>query len=337
MSINGTTTNLLRNSERTTFKRCQQQWHWNFNDLLKPTETAPALKFGDLVHQALARYYKPGTKRGPHPAKVFESLFAEKLMDEYAEGFRDEDGDWHEAGHLGVSMLERYVTLYEEQDKQYRVISSEQIFFVPLKVEIPGHGVVKFRFVGTVDGVWQDRSNKDIFFAEHKTTKAIATDALQMDEQAGSYWTYAPKWLRRKGILKPGQMPTHIMYNFLRKWAPDPAYRYDELGHKLNKDGSVSKQQAAPAFKRWPVYRDLADRINMHQRVLDEFTDMYTIRQGERAYYKNPGPLFMPNCRGCPFRDMCELHETGNDWEALRDATMTSWSPYAAHEIPERY
>jgi hypothetical protein len=268
---------------------------------------------------------------------MFERLFAEKRDQEYAEGFRDEDGDWHDAGHLGVSMLERYVEMYHQEDDLYRVISSEQIFFVPLKVEIPGHGLVRFRFVGTVDGIWQNRSNKDIFFAEHKTTKAIATDALQMDEQAGSYWTYAPKWLRRKGILNPDQMPTHIMYNFLRKWAPDPAYRYDELGRKLNKDGRVSKQQAAPAFKRWPVYRDYADRVNMHQRVLAEFTDMYLIRHGERAYYKNPGPLFMPNCRGCPFRDPCELHETGNDWQAMMAATMTNWEPYSAHEIPERF
>ena len=337
MSRNGNSLPLVRNSERTTFKRCQQQWHWNFVDQIKPIDESPPLKFGDLVHRGLARYYKPGTKRGPHPADVFERLFEKKREHEFAEGFRDEDGDWHEAGHLGVSMLERYVEKYKDEDEQYRVISSEQIFFVPLKVEIPGHGLVKFRFVGTLDGVWENRSNLDIFFPEHKTTKAIAVDALQMDEQAGSYWTYAPKWLRRNGILRPDQMPTHIMYNFLRKWAPDPAFKYDPIGRKLNKDGSVSKQQPAPTFKRWPVYRDRADRINMHRRVLDEFTDMFLIRQGERSYYKNPGPLFMPNCRGCPYRDMCELHETGNDWEAMRDATMTSWEPYAAHELPERF
>lgn len=330
---------LLRTSERTTFKRCRQQWHWNFNDKLKPREESAPLKFGDLVHQALAAYYKPGVKRGPHPAKTFERLFEERREDEYAEGFRDEDGDWHKAGDLGVSMLERYVETYGEKDKQYKVLGSEQIFFVPLKVYIPGYGTVRFRYVGTVDGIWQDRSNKDIFIPEHKTTKAIATDALAMDEQAGAYWTYLPKWAQKAGILKPGQMPTHIMYNFLRKWAPDPAYTYDALGRKLNKDGSVSKQQAAPTFKRWPVYRDEADRRNQHLRVLNEFTEMFLIRHGDPTHnvYKNPGPLFMPNCRGCGYRDMCELHETGNDWEAMRDATMTTWEPYAAHELPERF
>ena len=322
-----------------TFKRCRQQWHWNFNDCIKPTEESPPLKFGDLAHQALALYYKPGIKRGPHPAETFERLFEARREHEYAEGFKDEDGDWHNAGDLGVSMFERYVELYGAADKQYKVISSEQIFFVPLKVYIKDHGTVKFRYVGTLDGVWQDRSSKEFFFPEHKTTKAIATDALQMDEQAGAYWTYAPKWLQRQGILKPGQMPTHIMYNFLRKWAPDPDQKYDPMGRKLNKDGTVSKQQPAAAFKRWPVYRDRTDRENVHQRVLDEFTDMYLIRDGSPTHkvYKNPGPLFMPNCRGCGYRDMCELHETGNDWEAMRDASMQSWAPYAAHELPERF
>src|SRR3954468_24333171 len=98
---------MVRNSERMTFKRCQQQWYWGWIDQLKPIEEAPPLKFGDLVHRALARYYKPGIKRGPHPAKVFERLYEKKREREFVEGFRDEDGDWHEAGHLGVSMLER--------------------------------------------------------------------------------------------------------------------------------------------------------------------------------------------------------------------------------------
>ena len=327
---------MLRNSERQSFKRCRAQWHWNFNDKLKPIEEAPALKFGDLVHQALAAYYRPGIKRGPRPAVTFEKLINDKYDKEFAEGFKDEDGDWHNAGDLGVRMLERYYDLYHEADKQYKVLGSEAVFQVPIKVLIPGHGTKKFYIVGTVDGIIQDRSTKEIAWLEHKTTKAIALDALAMDEQAGTYWTYGPQWMRAHGILKKDQEPTHILYNFLRKWAPNPDDTYDAMGRKLNKDGSVSKQQPAPTFKRQPVYRDEADKRNMHQRVMDEFIDIFLVRAGERPAYKNPGPLFMPNCRGCPFRDMCELHETGNDWEAFRDASMTTWEPYAAHEIIER-
>lgn len=331
---------LLRNSERMSFKRCRQQWHWNFNELLKPVETSPPLKFGDLVHQALAIYYKPGIKRGPLPAETFERLFTTTYDQEYAEGFRDEDGDWHKAGDLGVSMLERYVERYKERDKEFRVLSSEQVFQVPRRVRIPGHGMVRFKVVGTVDALCRNRGGrKDLFWLEHKTTKAIATDALPMDEQAGTYWTFGPEWMRKQGILKDGEDPSHILYNFLRKWAPDPAVRYDAMGRKLNKDGSVSKQQPAETFLRWPVYRDEADKKVMEARVKDEFKDIFLIRAGDPAQggvYKNPGPLFMPNCRGCPFRDMCELHETGSDWKSFRDATMTTWDPYAAHEIIER-
>lgn len=328
---------LLRNSERMSFKRCRWQWNWNFNDLLKPIEEAPALKFGDLVHQALAVYYKPGIRRGPRPAVTFEKLYEAKVAAEYAEGFRDEDGDWHEAGDLGVRMLERHYDLYHERDKQWKVLGSEAVFQWPVRVKVPGWGWQRFHVVGTVDGICQDRSDRDIFWLEHKTTKAIATDALAMDEQAGTYWTYGPAWMRAHGILKEDQEPSHIKYNFLRKWAPNPDDTYDAAGFKLNKDGSRSKNQPAPAFKRWPVYRDEADKRNMHERVKEEFTDIFLIRKGERAIYKNPGPLFMPNCRGCPFRDMCELHETGQDWESYRDASMTTWDPYSAHEIIERH
>ena len=55
-----------------------------------------------------------------------------------------------------------------------------------------------------------------------------------------------------------------------------------------------------------------------------------------RHVYKTPGPLFMSNCKFCEFRDMCELHETGNDWEMFKEATYGNWDPYSDHEIIER-
>lgn len=365
---------LLRTSERISFKQCRQKWHWEFNDRIKPREELPALKFGDLVHQALAAYYKKGKKRGPHPAKTFERLYDKRRESEYAQGFKDEDGDWHEAGNLGVAMLERYVDKYGERDKQFRVLSSEQTFYVPLKVKIPGYGTVRFRYVGTVDGIWQNLSNDDIFFAEHKTTKAVNTDGLDLDEQAGAYWTYAPRWMWRQGYLPEEVYPSHVMYNFLRKSVPNADKAYDSQGRVLNKPtkdalvaeckrlglkttgtvasltalleghvdvnqlGEVSKVQPAPYWHREPVYRDHTDRMRVHERVLAEFTDMFLIRQGDPTHkvYKNPGPLHMPNCRGCPFKDMCVLHETGRGWEEYREATMQGWDPYDAHERVER-
>lgn len=323
---------LLRTSERSSFKRCRWAWNQAFNVRIKSKHPTPALKFGDLVHQALAAYYKPGLRRGTAPAETFQRLFEESRDQGYAEGLRDSEGNWEEMGELGTVLLEAYLAEYHERDKQYKVLSSEQTFRVPIK---GADGKLLVTYVGTFDGVWEDRAGGAIFFPEHKTASAIALDGLPLDEQAGSYWTYGPKWLRRQGILKEGQNLSHIMYNYLRKGKPD-ARPKNELGQSLNQDGSVSKNQPSPLFVRQVIYRDEADRREMHNRVLAEAREMRECRADPSRVYKNPGPLHMPNCRGCGYRDMCELHETGNDWEAMRDATMEPWNPYDAHELVER-
>jgi hypothetical protein len=323
---------LIRNSERQTYKRCRQQWYWMFVDLLKPKETGRALRFGDLIHQSLAAYYKPGIKRGPHPAKVFARLY-EAQWDELGQlNMRPDNEDrWVDAGDLGESMLKAYVDKYGEHDKQFKILSSEQVFQVPLR-----SSGLPFSIVGTLDGVWQDRASKDIFFKEFKTAASIDPSPLAMDEQAGTYWTYAPRWMWMRGMLPKSTYPSHILYTFLRKAMQD-ARPVNEFGQRLNQNGAISKNQPAKYFDRFPIYRDAADRATQHQRVLDEAREMEMARNGDIAILKNPGPLYMPNCRGCPFKDMCELHETGNDWEQMRDATMVKWDPYTAHEIVERW
>jgi hypothetical protein len=105
----------------------------------------------------------------------------------------------------------------------------------------------------------------------------------------------------------------------------------------LNQDGSVSKQQPAPYFERLPVYRDDVDKQRLHARVLDVARELRDARAGEYPIYKSPGPLHHPNCRGCPVREACELHETGGDFEPMLAATMVPWNPYEAHELPERF
>lgn len=309
---------LVRTSERSQFKRCRQAWWWAYVDHLKPATAAPALRFGGLVHAALAERYPPGVKRGPHPARTFERLYQQELETATAFGFRDEDGTWQSAGELGVAMLEGFVDTYGK-DEQYRVVATEQTFQV---------GYRGFLYVGTFDGVWQDRSNKRILFKEWKTSADNRTRHLALDEQAGAYWTFGPPWLRRQGILEPGQELTGILYTFLRKAKPDDRPR-NAAGLYLNKDGSVSKVQPPPLFHREWVYRDAGDRRSVRERVLAEVTEMRMVRRGRLAVYKNPNQF---NCAGCGFRDICELHETGADWEAVAKATMVPWGPYDAHD-----
>lgn len=329
----------MRNSERQSFKRCRFQWALNFGVLtgipLQPIDDARALRFGDLVHRSLAVYYKRGLKRGPHPARTFLKLYRHEVdqLGKDRLNMRDED-KWLDAEVLGPAMLEGYVDKYGEYDKQFRVLSSEQVFQVRV-VRASGRQR-RFVVVGTLDGLWQRIETGDVFFKEFKTATAIDLSNLPFDEQAGTYWTYAPKYLWRKGLLERGVYPTHILYTFLRKAMPDERPE-DGDGHKLNKDGTVSKKQPSARYERQPVYRDAADRANMHERVCAEADEMAMVKAGILQPIKNPGPLYMPNCKSCAFRDPCELHETGNHYKEMLDSGYRAWDPYAAHELPERW
>jgi Zierdtviridae exonuclease len=323
---------LVRTSERASFLTCRQQWWWSYVEHLRAQQTTGALVFGDLVHQALAIYYKPGRKRGPAPAGTFERLYTELTED--PEGLWDPDLEGKVSLlELGIDVLTRYVEHWEMIDSEYEVISSEQTFQVPIG-KIMGR---KVWYVGTIDGVWKHLPSGKLRFAEHKTATEISNAALPMNEQVGAYWAYGPRWLRRKGILKSGEKLDGIIYNWLRKSIKPAADNFDELGRRLNKDGSISKRQPSPYFRRELTFRGQFEADRVHQRVRDQTWDMLVARADpEHNVYKNPGPQFFPNCKFCGFRDMCELHETGNDWQAYRDHAYGTWNPYDAHEKVER-
>ena len=60
---------------------------------------------------------------------------------------------------------------------------------------------------------------------------------------------------------------------------------------------------------------------------------MRAMRQGTLDIIKHPGTLHNPHCNWCEFRDMCELHEAQQDYEAFAKAAYTTYDPYEQHEI----
>jgi hypothetical protein len=326
---------MLRTSERLSFKTCEQRWHWNFNDRRKSRDEKPALRFGDLIHRSLERYYKPGLKRGTHPAKTFEKLYHKDLEAELLRlRIKTPDDEWLDALDLGIGMLKRYVDQFADRDDEYEVLASEQTFQVPILD--PDTGELLTVYVGTFDGIWRKLTDRTIWFKEFKTTGSSVPEVLRglpMDEQAGSYWTFGPDWLHERGILKPKQDLDGILYTIFRKSIPNPDWNFNHLGQRINLDGSVSKTQPGQYFGRQPVFRDEADKAIMRERVVEEARRMAALRAQPDKVIKNPGPLFMPNCKFCEFRDVCELHETGGDWQAMMKQTTMKWDPYEAHEI----
>lgn len=356
---------MLRTSERTTFTRCRMKWHWAYNEKLKAKQTSAPLRFGTLVHDALAEFYRPGKKRGPLPAKTFNKLYKTQLTELQSFNIVDEEGKWEEAGDLGNAMLTHYIETYGK-DEHLEVIAPELAFQIDVT---DSKGKVLFTYVGTFDAVIKDHSKRrpQLGLFEHKTAKTIQTSHLWSDEQAGSYWAYAPDWLKSQGVLGPNDNLDFMLYNFMRKAKKDER-PHDEHGRYLNqptKDvllqtvanqginvvkstvvaelktmldnagvnwqllGEVSKDQPPAYFHRETVMRDAAEGANLMQRVKQQAREMKLVRAGKLDVYKN----FMPDCaRYCEFRDLCELHETNAPGvKSFKKAMFTTWDPYGDH------
>lgn len=318
---------LLRTSERSSFKRCRWQWYWGYVEERSPHSPKPALRFGSLIHRALADYYKPGIRRGPHPALTFEKLYEEELKIDTRFGMRDEDDKWIEAGDLGVGMMNNYIDTYGKDD-EWEVLVTEQRISMVVNID----GKPAFEYVGTPDGVWRNRSTKKLWMPDHKTTVAnrIDTRYLRLDDQASAYWTWGVDWLYQQGMLKPNQKLAGMLFNYLRKAVPNDERSRNEKGQYLNKDGSVSKAQPAPYFVRQPVFRDEYEREMTRERAVQEFHEMQAVRAGSLPAYKTPS---MFNCPNCWLLDICELHEVGANYQELVDGTSKVWSPYSDYEI----
>jgi len=328
---------MLRTSERTTLKKCEWLWDRTYNDRLKPYSDAPALRFGSLVHRALAAWYVPGVKRGTHPAVAFEEEY-EKDQRENEEifGLRVGNGDvdekWENARELGIAMMNNYVDEYGNDDR-WEVLATE----MPFKVLISRDGKPWFYYTGIIDGLWRHRSDKKIWIPDHKTTSGIGGknwSHLVLDDQAGSYWSFGVDYLRAKKLLGPRQRLAGMLYNIMRKAMPDERASKFVNGKRLylNKDGSISQKQPSPYFKRMPIFRDEHDRGEAMARAEVDFARIEMFKSGELPMTKNPG---MFTCPMCSMRDACELHETGNDYLGFLKQTTQQWAPYSEHEIYE--
>jgi hypothetical protein len=283
------------------------------------------LWFGQGIHFALAEWYMPGAERGVHPAQTF-ALFV-RNEERYV---RDGNGlineqQWVDARDLGMNMLYEYVVSYGK-DEDWDVIATEQTFEVVIRMP-DGQTII---YTGTFDGVYRDRKTGKLWLMEHKTAAGIPnTGYLELDDQAGSYFAFAEPVLKALGIMLEHEHLEGIMYNFLRKAMPDDRPT-DDQGRSLNKDGSISKVQPKPLFKRYPVWRSPKQRLKMVDNVRNEVMLMNAYRSGQLPITKTP----TSNCQwDCGFFQMCQLHEQGEDWTEFRAAMFNRRDPYEDHRL----
>lgn len=323
---------MLRTSERGSLKHCEFSWDLTFNRRVKPIRTGPALRFGSLIHAALADWYVPGIKRGTHPAKAFKKHYdADMKRNQEIFGMRvDEDEVWVNAEDLGLAMMNHYVEEFGT-DPDWEVLVTEMPF--QTVVLHPDTNKPWFIYTGILDGVWKHRRKRELWIPDHKTTKAIKKKLgyLQLDDQAGAYWSFGLEYLIHNGFLKKHKL-NGMLYNFLRKAMPDerPSRIVNGTRVYLNKDGTESKKQPSPLFQRQPIFRDEYDRAMTVKRALADYRRIEMLRSGELEMVKSPGEM---TCGMCSVSDICELHEVGQDYETFIKQTTQSWEPYAEHEV----
>jgi hypothetical protein len=234
-------TPILRTSERRSAKRCPQQWYWAWRCGLRPIgQVSDALWFGTIMHAALALWYEgPGLKRGPHPAETFQALADEDIrwIKTEARGKADAHTSLIEerlvpAQELGVALMEDYVREYGTDDSWHVIQPEHSGQLNVMDPDEPKTLLAIYAF--TYDLVFRDLIDDSIWIGEHKSAKAIRTDHLPLDDQAGSYWAVAPIELLDAGLIKPSDKLAGIMYNFVRKALADDRPRNAE-GHYTNK------------------------------------------------------------------------------------------------------
>jgi hypothetical protein len=324
----------LRTSERADFRRCPMKWWWAWREgLVSKRPPSGPLWFGSLVHEALAAYYVPGLKRGPHPAETFEQLCDDEVRwfkRQYPNGEFAED-EYISARGLGIAMLTGYVEHWKG-DPNWKVLRAEQSAEVAVRRNYHGAPTDSYAVYGmTLDGVVRDLTDGQLKMIEHKTAATIQTNHLFLDSQAGAYWAFGTLALRREGVLQDDEVISCVQYNFLRKAKPDDRPRNAE-GHALNKDGSVSKKQPLPYFVRpEPVHKTRKQVNTQIQAIQNELWHMDAMRNGDLPLYKSPVAVGPQACAGCQFREMCELHESGGDWEEYQRYAYEVRDPYVNH------
>lgn len=240
---------LLRQSERGAFKRCNWRWYQEHVVGIRPRveKFTQAADFGTLFHFALAEYYQPGTKRGPHPAETWEAKAKGIVAELRTRGDDENIPIWEDFYTLGIDLAEAYVERYQG-DPHWDVLDAERRFSVLIPdVRIPraetAHGRRAYtpivKLVGTMDLCFRDLNEETrygyaIKALDHKTVARIETHHLTLDEQASTYIAVGTHALREQELIGPKEVVKGMEYNFVKRAALDTRPR-DAQGQARNK------------------------------------------------------------------------------------------------------
>lgn len=314
---------IVRSHERITFKRCQKKWYWAWKlGLVPKTKVFGALDLGTWVHVALSIWYTQRPRRNNLP-EIFKGVAEEATRD--APDLVADKAE--ELSQLGLAMMIAYSKHYG-LDKNVRVIKAE----IPLEFKFSNDkGEIVAIHKLKPDLVYVDSSTDEVWLMEHKTASAIRHEHLVIDDQARPYGAMAERALKNIGAIGPNDKFRGIMYNFIRKALPD-LRPTDAEGRYLNKNGSVSKSQPPPLFKRVPVVMGSGAKAQTLKRVRAETIFITTMTELLRDKAIQAGNLNKTPHSSCPkfcdYFTMCVLEEEGADIRAIQKSMYNRINPY---------
>lgn len=324
---------LFRSHEGIDFKRCVKKWYWRWRKGYVPKRRQiGALDLGTWVHEALALWYAPlrgGSRHDVDLSDLFTNIAESAIAWAATDGASQEQLDKAEELYmLGKAILIAYQDRY--RDDGFETIAAEIPMEVPVH-DADGNAIAVYKLKPDLVGRYQG----SVWLFEHKTAAAIRTDHLVIDDQARPYGALAEMELRRQGLIRKGEKLKGVMYNFLRKGMPDERPT-DAQGHALNKNGTISKRQGAPLFKRHPVLLgDKAKAATLRRKRMEiiQITSMTRLlREGKiQPRWLDKTPHW--SCpKQCEFFAICSLEEDGADTREMERSLYTRQDPYLYDE-----
>jgi CRISPR/Cas system-associated exonuclease Cas4 (RecB family) len=287
---------IIRTSDRGTFKSCRQQWDFtskirmNYEPKVRPWY----FDFGTAVHAGLDTFYNPDTWHWPADVrtKLAKKRFADlskKHKKQHTEAVGGALSDEEQADHderldLGLGMLD-YYGIWSPAHDRFRPVKSEIEFEVPIVVPetyrgelAPGFGFdlrdpshlhkqcreckasVPVVYQGRIDLIVEMYDEPDVYWVvDHKTTARMeSTEHVELDPQISSY-----VWACRTHLNLP---VAGFLYNELYKGYPDEpkVNQTQRKGRWL----SVNKQQSTTYELYMQKIQELGEPVELYEDIL---------------------------------------------------------------------
>jgi len=271
------------------WKECRRKYHFIYNENLRPQVTAPAFRFGSLVHTGLAQILQWASADELHGMPTVGEI--KTVLEKHDDGEPVDAVELYKAVHC----LERWCFHYPIG--AHKILAIEEYFEVPI-----GHGR---RLRGYIDAIVEDTATGEQWVLEHKTAARFDErymTRLLRDDQATAYIV---------GANKSGYNVKGVMYNILLK----PSIRQKK---------SENREEYIERIKQW--YHE-TNRIVIHNVYRDAEQQEIWLAEIEavmadirHAKYKQN---YYPNASACSIYDCAFDSICLEDTPEVREGNFT--------------